>query len=73
MIYNLIKLPFLLIYRVTFDLIEHTVGIIKLMCCLFRGDAISDKVNAKEVSYANEFYKIMNDNAVLLVRFAQQL
>ncbi len=54
-IYNLIKLPFLLIYRATFGLIEHAVGIFKPMCCVFRGDKIGEKVKMKAPIGRNKF------------------
>ena len=75
-IYNLIKLPFLLIYRATFGLIEHAVGIIKPMCCVFRGDQIYDEVGLRAPLSSNTFNKDDewdNDNALafcLLFAFA---
>ncbi len=54
-IYNSVKLPFLVVYRATFGLIEDAVGIIKPMCCVFRGDEIKNKVKKKIPCCENEF------------------
>ena len=71
-IYNLIKLPFLLIYRATFGLIEDAVGIIEPMCCVFRGDEISDKVQYRDPLRRNRFdgTGLTDPNLVAFVAFA---
>ena len=71
-IYNLIKLPFLVVYRATFGLIEDAVGIIKPMCCVFRGDKIADKVQYREPLLSNGFKStgLTGSNLVVFVSFA---
>lgn len=56
-IYNSVQLPFLVVYRATFGLIEHAVGVIKPMCCVFRGDEICDKVGVRAPIYDDKFDK----------------
>ena len=71
-IYNLIKLPFLVVYRATFGLIEDAVGIIKPMCCVFRGDKIADKVQYRDPLFSNGFKStgLTDSNLVVFVAFA---
>ena len=57
-IYNLIKLPFLVVYRATFALIEDIVGIIKPMCYVFRGGYIAKIVKFRETSRTNKFLTV---------------
>ena len=73
-IYNLIKLPFLLIYRATFGLIENAVGIVKPMRCLFRGDQICYKVEFRTPLFNNTFDKKCNiSNLLFYFAFAVAL
>ena len=73
-IYNLIKLSFLVVYRATFGLIENAVGIVKPMRCLFRGDQICYKVEFRTPLFNNTFDKKCNiSNLLFYFAFAVAL
>lgn len=70
-VYNLIKLAFLLLYRATFGLIEHTCGIIKPLYYVFKGEQIDGKIEISDPFSDDKTLKeIEMDNKTCLVRFA---
>lgn len=70
-VYNLIKLAFLLLYRATFGLVEHICGIIKPLYYVFKGEQINGKIEISNPFWDNKtLEEIKMDNKTCLLQFA---